>query len=201
MADNELLTGRTKHSECVSHPRHLHQLTPYLSEEAKRNLHVYKYEGGDLGYMCKYFYHPFTAWCVNYLPEWLAPNTITMGAFLVAILMPCVVLGVCFGTSFTNGTEHPIEKWWFILNGLGYFAYRILDEMDGKQARKTGNASPVGLLFDHGLDAYTVGIVAVVLLKSIQIGDGSLALLMCSMVTSIFYVTTIEEYYVGKLYL
>ena len=102
MADNELLTGKTKHSEIVSHPRAPWQFTPYLSEEAKRNLHTYKYRGGDLGYMCKYFYHPFATWCVNYLPEWLAPNTITMGAFLIAILTPCIVLGVCFGTHFYN---------------------------------------------------------------------------------------------------
>ena len=149
--------------------------------------------------MCKYFYHPFTAWCVNYLPEWLAPNTITMGAFLFTILTPCIVLGACFGTHFYN--DKPIDKWWFILNGVGYFVYRILDEMDGKQARKTGNASPVGLLFDHGLDAYTVGIVSLTFLKSMQIGDNWRALVMCWLVTFIFYTTTLEEYYVGELFL
>jgi len=29
--------------------------------------------------------------------------------------------------------------------------------MDGKQARKTGNSSPLGMLFDHGCDAITTG--------------------------------------------
>ena len=28
----------------------------------------------------------------------------------------------------------------------------MLDNCDGKQARKTGNASTLGLLFDHGCD-------------------------------------------------
>jgi len=28
--------------------------------------------------------------------------------------------------------------------------------MDGKQARKTGNSSPLGMLFDHGCDALTM---------------------------------------------
>ena len=34
----------------------------------------------------------------------------------------------------------------------------MLDEMDGKQARRTGNSSPLGLLFDHGCDAFNAGI-------------------------------------------
>jgi ethanolaminephosphotransferase len=35
--------------------------------------------------------------------------------------------------------------------------YRIFDELDGKQARKTGSSSPLGLLFDHGCDAFSIG--------------------------------------------
>jgi len=33
----------------------------------------------------------------------------------------------------------------------------MFDEMDGKQARRSGNSSPLGLIFDHGCDAMTVG--------------------------------------------
>ena len=40
--------------------------------------------------------------------------------------------------------------------------YQHLDNLDGKQARKTstlhfylGNSTPVGMLFDHGADAIT----------------------------------------------
>ena len=38
-----------------------------------------------------------------------------------------------------------------------YFVYRMLDEMDGKQARATQNSSPMGLIFDHGCDSFTSG--------------------------------------------
>jgi ethanolaminephosphotransferase len=36
------------------------------------------------------------------------------------------------------------------------FTYQTLDNIDGKQARKTGNSSPLGMLFDHGCDAFAL---------------------------------------------
>jgi ethanolaminephosphotransferase len=33
-----------------------------------------------------------------------------------------------------------------------------LDNCDGKQARKTGNSTPLGMLFDHGCDSLIVTI-------------------------------------------
>jgi phosphatidylglycerophosphate synthase len=38
----------------------------------------------------------------------------------------------------------------------------MLDEMDGKQARKTGNSSPLGLLFDHGCDSFTTALLTII---------------------------------------
>ena len=32
----------------------------------------------------------------------------------------------------------------------------MLDNVDGKQARRTGTSSPLGMLFDHGCDAFGV---------------------------------------------
>jgi phosphatidylglycerophosphate synthase len=57
-----------------------------------------------------------------------------------------------------------------------YFVYRLLDEMDGKQARKTGNSSPVGLMFDHGCDSFTVALLCLMMSKMMQIGNGPLVL-------------------------
>ncbi len=44
-------------------------------------------------------------------------------------------------------------RWVYGWSGFALLTYQILDVADGKQARKTGNASPLGLLFDHGCDA------------------------------------------------
>jgi len=37
--------------------------------------------------------------------------------------------------------------------GFCFVFYTIMDNSDGKQARRTGASSPVGMLFDHGCDA------------------------------------------------
>jgi len=40
-----------------------------------------------------------------------------------------------------------------VLFGIAVFFYQTLDALDGKQARRLQLASPLGQLFDHGLDA------------------------------------------------
>lgn len=40
------------------------------------------------------------------------------------------------------------------------FAYQSLDSIDGKQARRTGMAGPLGELFDHGCDALNTTVSA-----------------------------------------
>jgi len=46
--------------------------------------------------------------------------------------------------------------------------------MDGKQARKTGNSSPLGLLFDHGCDSFIVGFMMTMTAKIIVINNSTL---------------------------
>lgn len=39
------------------------------------------------------------------------------------------------------------------------FIYQTLDNIDGKQARKTKNSSPLGMMIDHGCDALLVSFI------------------------------------------
>lgn len=41
----------------------------------------------------------------------------------------------------------------YFLTGFCLFAYQSLDAIDGKQARRTKSATPLGELFDHGCDS------------------------------------------------
>ena len=54
---------------------------------------------------------------------------------------------------FTNLHFHQIPAWVLVLAAIGLFVYQTLDACDGKQARRTGNSSSLGELFDHGCDA------------------------------------------------
>ena len=64
-------------------------------------------------------------------------------------------------THFTRFLKMPAEDWEghdlsshrFAIHAAALFVYQHMDAVDGKQARRTGNSSPLGLLFDHGCDA------------------------------------------------
>mmetsp|Transcript_45503 Transcript_45503/g.60366 ORF Transcript_45503/g.60366 Transcript_45503/m.60366 type:complete len:121 (-) Transcript_45503:576-938(-) len=75
----------------------------------------------------------------------------------------------------------------------------MLDEMDGKQARKTQNSSPLGLIFDHGCDAFSTGLQALTALRALQVGNNFLSYATLVMAMAAFHFTTLEEYYVGTL--
>lgn len=173
---------------------------PYLTEEAKANLRKYKYAGGDDGLMYRYFYNPLAKWLVSKVPEWVAPNLITLAGFAFSAV-PFVLIFAIFGTHLYN--EAPvrpvIQNWVFFAEGLCYFAYRLLDEMDGKQARRTGNSSPLGLLFDHGCDAFAVGLQCLIIAKLAQMGPAGILFVHGS--NAIFHFCTLEEYYMGGLFL
>ena len=78
---------------------------------------------------------------------------------------PFFVLFGNYGTHLYSEKGNEIPNWFFFFEAFCYFMYRMFDEMDGKQARRTGNASPLGLLFDHGLDSMTMGLQAMVCAK------------------------------------
>jgi ethanolaminephosphotransferase len=83
--------------------------------------------------------------------------------------------------------------------GISYFIYRLLDEMDGKQARKTGNSSPLGMLFDHGCDSWTIGFMVTMTAKALMVYDSNMVFLYILECVCLFYFGTLEEYYVGAL--
>jgi len=54
---------------------------------------------------------------------------------------------------FGKDNEGNIPGWFAIWMGVAQCIYATLDNCDGKQARRTGSSSPMGMLFDHGCDA------------------------------------------------
>jgi len=88
----------------------------------------------------------------------------------------------------------------FVVSALLIFAYQTLDNLDGKQARKTGTSSPLGECFDHGCDSLTVPMFTLIIGITIQLGPMmtfTLGVLMMSMV----YLAHFEAYFTRKLVL
>jgi len=131
----------------------------YLSNEGARKLPHYQYHGTDLSLLYKYVLSPFAAKCVDYLtPTWVAPNAITAFGLCWMVLSYTVIWYYCPGlyeanTDISEVVNYHVPPAIFLLNGCAMLIYQTLDNMDGKQARKVGASSPLGLLFDHGCDA------------------------------------------------
>eukprot|EP00494_Astrolonche_serrata_P031070 UN31339 len=81
------------------------------------------------------------------------------------------------------------------------FTYATMDALDGKQARRTGSSSPLGLMFDHGCDCINTTLCITALGCVLQMGYTPMIALFWSCGALGFFYTTFEEYYTGMMYL
>ena len=88
------------------------------------------------------------------------------------------------------------DNWQLACMGF-YLGWLVLDNIDGKQARRTGTSSPLGLLFDHQVDALMATISSVYFATVLMAGDK--ALLIWVTATVPFYLAMWEEAYTGSL--
>ena len=166
---------------------------PYISEEYYDNIRSYKYKSSDSSISYKYFMSPLCDYLVNYFPKWLAPNVITVSGFFLNLLY-FLITG--YYTGFKGGF---IPSWACFLSAFCYFFYMVLDNIDGKQARRTKSSSPLGLLVDHGTDACTTffitcGLGAILALETIY-----QYILLWIMIIVPFYLNNWEEYVTGVM--
>ncbi|CEH18527.1 sn-1,2-diacylglycerol ethanolamine-and cholinephosphotranferases [Ceraceosorus bombacis] len=94
-----------------------------------------------------------------------------------------------------------IPPWVFLSWSIGLFLYQSLDAIDGKQARRTGMAGPLGEMFDHGCDAINTTLESLLCCAALNVGRSYWALASVVATLSNFYLTTWEEYHTGTLYL
>ena len=93
--------------------------------------------------------------------------------------------------------ECRIPNEWMLISTILYFMWLILDNIDGKQARRTGTSSPLGLMFDHQVDALNVTITATYLATVFMTNDYAMPFWFIGALP--FYYTTWEETYTGAL--
>lgn len=83
------------------------------------------------------------------------------------------IMIACYDYDFTIASkeEDSIPRWVLIVAGVNVFVAYTLDAIDGKHARRTGSSSPVGELFDHGLDSYSSIFIMIYLFSLFGIHD------------------------------
>ena len=114
----------------------------YLSEAGLQSIKHHQYVPGCYTPLDNLL-NPWWFWATERLPMWMAPNLVT--------LIGTMHLGAIYVLIWR--TEDQPEPWLMGVCAWCLFVYQTLDAMDGKQARRTGNSSPLGQLFDHGCDA------------------------------------------------
>jgi len=169
--------------------------TQFVSPQGEKNLVAYKYSGSDKSFCYQYFFSPVAQLVVDkIIPSWLAPNVITLLGFCCTLIPHFLILSYV-GLS----VEGNVPRWLCWLAAIGQLVYMILDNADGKQARKTGSSSPLGLLFDHGCDAMNIFISGLSLFTIIQLGNGENTVFAYIIGSTTFFMATWEEYYVDAL--
>lgn len=168
----------------------------YLSAEGLHNLKYYRYSGTDKSLLANLFLKRHWDWCtVNLFPVWMAPNLITLCGLICIVANMISVLYYCPNTV---GCVAP--AWVYALSALGVYAYQIFDNIDGRQARRTGTSSPLGELFDHGCDSLFVPVAGIMMFNAMYL-DPWTAWAGFWATALPFFMAHWEEYHTGELIL
>ena len=165
----------------------------YISREGSLRLPHYEYKGSDNSLVYKHILTPWNNFLMQYLPLWLAPNLITLLGLISVAITHCWM--IVYSPSF----DGMIPPWLYVVSAAALFVYQTLDNLDGKQARRTGTASPLGLVFDHGCDAINITVGGCTLASVLQLGPTWKAMLLLVTGNLAFVSATWEEYYTGRL--
>lgn len=138
----------------------------HLSKEHLESIRTYRYQTCGATPLEIYVYNPFWEFLANYcLPDWLAPNALT----LMGLIFPLSALATV--TYLDPSLTMVLPRWVWFLSFFADFWYQTVDAIDGKQARRTDNCSPVGQILDHNLDQTTFTCMMIHVSSCLQIGD------------------------------
>ena len=163
----------------------------YISPQGAIGIKQYKYASTNGSLYYKYVSGPLAAWLVDLCPRWVAPNVLTLWGFFNVLLAYALVWYYCP----TFSEQAP--SWVWICVSLLLFGYQTLDNMDGKQARKIGCGTPLGLSLDHGCDAVTSALIPAIGCAFFQTGQSFWTILFIVSAPICAFVLTWEEFYTG----
>lgn len=172
------------------------RIVTVLSKEQQLALRQYQYRGEDRSITYRYVLAPFYTWVVNYVPLWIAPNTLTLVGFLFPTIAHLLLI------YHAPTLEHDAPRGVYLFSALSMLLYMVLDNLDGKQARRTNSSSALGYLFDHGCDALNVTVSGITLLACVMLWPPVLSVIvMHSLGHTMFYGAALEEFYTKRMIL
>ncbi|KAF8324001.1 Choline/ethanolaminephosphotransferase [Clavulina sp. PMI_390] len=137
----------------------------------------------------------------SFFPRNVAPNTITLSGLGFVVFNFLTLLYYDYSYKGETGGASGPPQWVYFTWGIGLFLYQTFDACDGKQARKTGMAGPLGEMFDHGCDALNTTLEVILTLRALDLTRSWWGIASIVATAGSFYLTTWEEFHTGTLYL
>lgn len=167
----------------------------FIPVEALPRLKEYKYQSEDRSVLTKYILKPFWSKFVTIFPLSMAPNMVTLLGLLFIVIADVFVL-YYDGDYLSN-----CPTWVYFYHGIAVFMYQTFDACDGMHARRTGQSSPLGELFDHCCDSMNTTLMTIQFCSVSGVGRTWMVFIIQFSSLANFYLSTWEEYFTHKLFL
>ena len=95
----------------------------------------------------------------------------------------------------------PGPQWLYYSFAFSLFAYQTMDNVDGKQARRTGTSSGLGELFDHGIDSLNCTLASLLETAAMGLGTSPSGVFTALCPCLPMFFSTWETYHTHTLYL
>lgn len=161
-----------------------------LSDSQLKRLSEHTYSAGGTSLLEPYL-QPFWRWLVDQIPMWVAPNLLTIAGLTINVVSSLIIM------YYSPDAKSEIPWWSLLLAGLGLFLYQSLDAIDGKQARRTKSSSPLGELFDHGCDSFSLTFVTLGVTSALNLGYELHLLLFENLAAAFFFYCAHWQTYVS----
>ena len=172
--------------------------SPYLSPAGLERLRFYRYQTSSSSWLEDAVIEPIFSATLQLVPLWMAPNLLSLLALTACSCAYAVLEATTAPSAAAAGRSSP-PAWALLLSAALMTAYQLLDGVDGKQARRTGSSSPLGQLFDHGVDSVAAVCNALCLVAVWgQLGTGWAWLNLLS-ACGAFFVSNWEEAVTGSM--
>ncbi|KAI0384117.1 CDP-alcohol phosphatidyltransferase [Hypomontagnella monticulosa] len=166
-----------------------------ISDDALIHLKSYQYSSVDKSPVSYYILRPYWNAFVELLPLWLAPNMVTLIGFF--FILANIALLVIFMPDLVG----PGPSWLYFSFAFGLFMYQTMDNIDGKQARRTGTSSGLGELFDHGIDSLNCTLGSLLETAAMALGTSKSGVFTALCPCLPMFFSTWETYHTHTLYL
>ncbi len=113
----------------------------------------------------------------------------------------CILSNVALLVLYQPTMDGTDPSWLYYSFALGLWSYSTMDNIDGKQARRTGTSSPLGELFDHGIDSLNCTLGSLLEAAAMGLGNSKSAVFTALVPCLPMFFSTWETYHTHTLYL